>query len=1020
MLPQTPFQQFLAPRIATVRRRLGEMIWHVEADVTEIKQSQPTHEHRPVTDVAESSFNLIDNLPMTWGRKHQQCWWHVKLPAFEGRRWLRWDDEGEATLYRRDGDGDGTWTPHHGIDPGHLQAPLPDDATELLVESICCRSGVWVHGESQGLSHEGSQFRGAKLLSRDEGAWRAWHDFDVLIGLCALLYKRTLPRPYGPNAGNDIGMSGGELFGAGGYRSPIESAPPLLRKILRGLTAAADAFDREGPAAAADVSTALLADLPAADHEIKGIITGHAHIDLAWLWPERVGDFKAVHSFATADALMSEYPDMHFGYSQPASYEAVERRSPSLLERVKTRCKDRGRWEPTGAMYVESDTQLPCGEALVRAIEIGQEGFADLSGEESRVLWLPDVFGYSAVMPQLLSGFDVPYFFTTKMHWSAATRFPHSAFRWQSNDGSEVLGFIAWEHYNLAATPRELDWASTNQRQSDVFPETLVCVGYGDGGGGVNATMCERINRMADLAELPRCEWGRIDSFFDRMSEVTSDLPTWRGEMYLEYHRGVQTTHVHLKQAYRAAERALQVAEAVRCATGGGPVDVHDWKRVCWTQFHDVLPGSSIQEVYQEIVPELHGITDRLLTQAASELGGDGEACVFNPIACERVEVIDGRAVLLPPLAGVALNELEAVDAAVVMRDGKTLDNGRVRVTFDDDGHVASLWVDGEAVELAGRACGLLSFADVPANYDAWEVERYTLSLGVEEARPADLSWTGDDARQELAVTRPVGSKSTATTRFILEAASAVLRVEVDLDLQDEQTLIKLTVPTKYDAADAVYGGPFGSVTRGQSGNTVADDARFEVPASRWMCVGDAGGAGVMLLTEATYGAGCRDGLLHVSLARSALITRHDQDLHLRDFDAYGEGGYQKCSDIGKHTIKLAIGRFNPAAKRREQPAQLADLLFTPAIAYTGKPVSAGLERLEDMPSVAAAWAKPEADGWTLRLHETLGRRGSIRPRLTSATMTRVDLRGEPSGDTENATIVKPHDLVSLRMVRCS
>ena len=244
---------------------------------------------------------------------------------------------------------------------------------------------------------------------------------------------------------------------------------------------------------------------------------------------------------------------------------------------------------------------------------------------------------------------------------------------------------------------------------------------------------------------MPRTRWGRIDGFFDRLAEAWDDLPTWRGEMYLEYHRGVQTTHVALKQAYRAAERALQTHEAVRCAAGGGPLDDADRKRVCWAQFHDVLPGSSVQEVYDEVVPELRGFAERSLAAAASELGDDGDDCVFKPIACERIETIDGECFELPPLAGVRLSDLLPLEFRPVSRDGDVLDNGRVRVAFTDDGRVASLAIDGEAIELAGPACTLVCLSDVPANYDAWDVDRHTMSLGQEQLAPP--SWRGRATR---------------------------------------------------------------------------------------------------------------------------------------------------------------------------------------------------------------------------------------------------------------------------------
>ncbi|MEM7809554.1 MAG: glycoside hydrolase family 38 C-terminal domain-containing protein, partial [Planctomycetota bacterium] len=918
-------------------------------------------------------------------------WWRIELPTLEGRHYLRWDDEGEATLYRRHGDG---WTPHHGIDPGHLEVPLPEGETTLLIESICCRTGVWVAGGKQGLSPEGSLFRGASVLRRNDDAWHAWHDLDILLGLCDLLYRQALPRPYSAGAGNDIGQSSGELFNSGGYRTPVEAAPPILRQILRKLTSAADAYDRSGAAAFREKTSAILADLPAEPQAINATLTGHAHIDLAWLWPERVGDFKAVHSFATAEHLMGEYPELHFGYSQPASYEAVERRAPELIDRVKARIGE-GNWEATGAMYVESDTQLPCGEALVRAIALGQAGFESLSGDASRVLWLPDVFGYSACLPQLLSGFDVPYFFTTKMHWSGGTRFPHSAFEWQSYDGSSVLGFIAWEHYNLSALPSQLDWAAMNQRQSDVFPDTLACTGYGDGGGGVTATMCERTRRMNNLATLPKSQWGRIDGFFDRMALVRDELPTWQGEMYLEYHRGVQTTHVELKQAYRAAERGLQLHEAARCIVGDGPMDDADWKRVCFAQFHDILPGSSIQEVYGETNPELQSIADRQTQAAIERLGGEGDS-VFNPLPCERAVVLDGKPRLVPPLCVAKLDSLEALPAEPVRAEGTTLDNGRVRVTFDDAGGVSSMSVDGHAVVLAGSAGRLFALPDAPANYDAWDIDRHTLSAGELVDTPVELHVEGDDGRRTVRVSRSVGQKSRVELSFSLSVDSPVLEIESDIDWQDEQTLLKMVWPTEYRVADVLYGAPYGSTSRSQTGNTIADDAAFEVPASRWAAIGDTqGGDGLMLVTEASYGMGARDGLLHVSLVRSAMITRADEDVQLRDFDAYGQDGHQAFSDIGRHRVRLAVGRFDPASERHEQPAQLADLLFTPVLRTNGTPANAGLLGIDGVPSVTAAWAKPEPDGWTLRLHETLGRRGTLTLRLADGvTATRTDLRG--------------------------
>lgn len=1029
MLPRTPFIQFLAPRIARAQSRLAEQTWRIDTTPLEVRRSAATHEHHPAKIIDSVEFEPVDlaSLPNTWGIKFQQCWWRVNLPKGGEPRYLHWKDQAEATLYVRPRAG-AAWTPSYGIDPAHRYAPLPNAAGEVVIESICCRTGIWVTGEPSGVSDAGSVFEGAFLAYRDEDAWQAWHDLDVLIGVCRLLYGQALPRPYDPS---DPGGGANPLFGGGGYRAPVEVAPPLLRKLLHRLTDAIDALEQDGITAMRKVARAIFREFPAEPWAMRAVLTGHAHVDLVWKWPERIGEFKAVHSFATVNTLMEKYPELHFGYSQPASYEAVQRRSPELMRQVRRRI-DKGNWEPTGAMYVESDTQIPCGEALVRAVELGQAGFRDLSGADAPVLWLPDVFGYSGAIPTILAGFDVPYFFTTKMHWSGATRFPHSAFRWAGADGSEVIGFIAFDSYNLAATPREMKWAADNQRQAAVFNETLCATGWGDGGGGPSESMCERARRMTNLATLPRCQWGRIDDFFDRLAKVRDELPIWRGEMYLEFHRGVQTTHGHLKAAYRAAERGLQAHEAARCALGGGPIDEHAWKRVCFAQFHDYLPGSSIQEVYDEGVPELEAIALRARDAAIEELaidsssdaesGANAVECVFNPLPIERIELVDGRPVRLPPLRGMALSVLGAVESAPVQRSRNTLDNGRVRVQLRKDGRIGAMSVDGREIALAAPMCGLMSFPDQPAVWDAWDVERPTLSLGTLSLGPVRARFERYESRQIARYTRKIAPKSTATVSYILEAAAPVLKVEIELDWQDPQTLLKVVFPTRYAGQNARYGAPFGSTLRPQAGNTVGDEARFENPASRWACVADETESdGLMLMTQAKYGAGCRDGLLHLSLVRSASVTDADDNVPLRDFEAYGGSGHMQHSDLGRHVVRFAIGHFRADAPRREQPAALAETLYTPPIRYSGLPVSAGLLGIDGGDSLVPAWAKPEAGGaWTLRLHETLGRRGAATLRIAADWKARlIDLRGEAIGAVREGRIdFAPYSLISVRLER--
>ncbi|MEM6394246.1 MAG: glycoside hydrolase family 38 C-terminal domain-containing protein [Planctomycetota bacterium] len=1001
MLPDTHFHQFILPRLVQGRARLASLIWRDATPPLPVMQTPPTAAHRTLQDVAEDEFKPVPETPFHWGTMFDQCWWRLKLPEDAAGRYLLWRDEGEATVYANG-------VPVYGIDPGHHYAPIPDGVTELTVESLCARTGVWVDNAEQGIDDtKGSHFRGAVLADRNEDAWHAWHDLDVLMQVMELLEKPEYLERHG-------------MWGKGGYRPELTEADPLLRRLIHRTNQAMDAFDAEGVAACRSALSEIYQDFPAAPDEMTALLTGHAHIDLVWLWPERAGEFKAVHSFANALSMIERYPEVVFGYSQPASYEAVAQRSPTLMQRVGDAIKT-GHWEPTGALYVESDVQLPCGEALVRAFALGQQGFRELQGRDSQCVWIPDVFGYSACLPTIMAGFDVPYFYTTKLHWSGATRFPYSSFRWVGMDGSEAVSHISWHHYNQAIKPNELKNAAYRHRQSHVHGEALFPCGYGDGGGGLNESMCERARRLSNLASMPRAQWGTIEGFFDRLNTTRDTLPAWRGEMYLEYHRGVQTTNGPLKSAFRAAERSLQVHEAVRCATGGGPVDQTAWKRVCFAQFHDYIPGSSIAEVYEEHIPELEGIAQSVLEQAQAELDatasdaeGDPQDCVFNPLAMPRRELIDGQVVELPPLTGVTVADLQPIETEPVQATTETLSNGRVDARFTPAGELAALAVDGHAVALAAPGAQVLTFEDVPAVYDAWDIDRYALSQSEHHNEPAEARVDLDAGVGRVAFERALPGVGRITLTYTLEPGSPVLGIDIDLELTKPQCLVKLAFPTGYTGREARYGGPFGSVRRPQWPGPLANEAMFENPGSRWACVADDDERdGLMLVTEAKYGFGAVEGLLHVSLARSAKYTAANKRGGTTTLETDKHGNF--C-DLGHHHIRLAVGRFSAQAPRAEQPAALTDLLYTPCLRYTGQPVSAGMLSLEAPASLVPAWAVPGDNGnWTLRLHETLGSRGPLGIRLAEGlTAQHVDLRDLPV-DAPLDT-VSPYQLRSLRI----
>lgn len=1021
MLPANPLLQLVPARVYAALNRVRPLVWRDVARVSDIRATAAAPVHRTFAKAKREPLAPV-RTPAHWGKLWDQRWFRFTLPAALVRRtdlYLAWDDQAESTLYV-----DGR--PHYGFDVAHQQAPLPRGARELWIEGVVCQTGIW-HPAATGLDAAGSRFAGARLLERDEAHWGLYHDLLALDGLA----REELRSFFGEDAAK---------FGGFGERPVLHKVSPLLRRLLRGLEEGLDAYETAGAEAARRRLARLFRELPAAPTATRALLTGHAHIDLVWLWPEKVGEFKAVHTFATANRLFERYPEFRFGYSQPASYAAVGRRSPELLADVKKRIREK-RWDAIGATEVESDTLLACGEALARSFLVGQRRFAELRGSPSRLLWLPDVFGYTPCLPQLMRETGVDYFYTTKLAWSALTRFPHSSFVWRGHDGSEVVCHISHEcGYNQQATAEQLRLGELAHRQSDVHHEFVAPTGFGDGGGGATEEMCERARRYADLAGLPRARWGNLEPFFDRLSRLRPGLPTYQGELYLEYHRGTYTTHGDIKAGMRRAERALQTHEAARCALGGGPLDERAWRRVIFAQFHDYIPGSSIHEVYDEARVELAAIARGALEAAARELGEKGGTALFNPLPRPRLHLLGEdksgavAAVRLPPLGGAPLSGLERVEGlAPVRATPRRLDNGRVRADIDPQGRVSRLEIDGREIALRAPLGELVVYPDRPHLFEAWDIDRHSLALGEPVRAKAQVSVErADAAGATIVCARSLGEAGEATIRYTLEAGAAHLRVEVELDWRRPEALLKMLFPTAYAGRQARYGAPFGSVSRSQAPGELADEAKWEVPASRWAAVADeTEGDGLFVATEAKYGFGCRDGVLSLSLVRSAKITAEGGDTR--------SGGSHPASirrtraastfsDLGRHRIALAVGRHDAGAPREEQAAALADTLFTAPVEYRGGVAGAGLLGIEGGETLHPVWAKPADAGrgaWVLRLNETLGRRGRARVRLASGWRARrVDLRERPlSGGVraarEGVTVdYTPYALVSLLVER--
>ncbi|RZS58590.1 alpha-mannosidase [Sphaerotilus mobilis] len=1021
MLPSSPLLQLVPARAHAVLARLRDRIWRPAGTVT-IEASQAQAEHRPWAQARHEALAPVTTLPEHWGRLWDQRWFRLTLDAAAQARddlYLAWDDQAEATLYV-----DGL--PYYGFDPVHHHAPLPAGPHEVWIEAVACQTGIWIEGAT-GLDAAGSRLAGARLLQRDDATWALFHDLAALDDLMRLLLRR------------EYGADGAQNFQGFGTRPVLGPIDPLLRRLLREIDAVIDAYQADGVDAGRARAAQAYAGLKAGPTALNAVLTGHAHLDLVWLWPEVVGEFKAVRTFAIANRLMARYPEFRFGYSQPASYEAVERRSPEIMAAVRERLAS-GQWDATGATEVESDTVLACGEALARSFLIGQRRFEALRGSPARVLWLPDVFGYTPCLPQIMKQCGVDYFYTTKLSWSAISAFPHTSFVWRGHDGSEVVTHLGCKlGYNQTAEATHLDTNAREHRQSDVHDEFLAPTGYGDGGGGTTEAMLERARRYADLAGLPRARWGNIEPFFDRLQARRAQLPTYQGELYLEYHRGTYTTHAAVKLGLRQAERALQVHEAVRCATGAGPIDEAVWRRVVFAQFHDYIPGSSIHEVYVEARAELAAITQQAGVAAQTELAGsshepvgaDRAAALFNPLPRARQHRIGTDAVTLPPLAAATLADLPRTPLAPVVArlDAMaTLDNGRVIARFDRAGRIAALRVDGVDLALRAPLCELIAYPDQPHLFEAWDIDRQTLSLGEAVTGDARITLTQDNAgAATLSCARSLGEDGEATLHYTLEAGASALRLRIELDWRRPERLLKLVFPTAYAGRQARYAAPFGSVLRSQVPGEQADEAKWEVPASRWAAVADeTEHEGLFVVSQAKFGWTCRDGTLGLSLVRSAAVTCSDAVMGgtpISHPQAMRRDPGASYSDLGAHEIELAIGLHRADAPRNDQAAAWADLIDTPPLPVAnGSTAAAGLLGLDGGETLQPVWAQPLSPGrWVLRLNETLGRRGSTRLQLAEGwRASLVDLRGLPvdGGQAIDAVAYGPYGLVSVLIER--
>lgn len=662
----------------------------------------------------------------------------------------------------------------------------------------------------------------------------------------------------------------------------LDLGNPRRWDILYALERALDAVslsDIAGTAAAAreHLSPVLAQPAAASAHKITAI--GHAHIDSAWLWPVRETVRKVARTASSVTALLADEPEFKYAMSSAQQYEWLAQHRPEVFAKVKNAVAE-GRFIPVGGMWVESDTNMVGSEAMARQFTYGQRFFRENFGMECTEVWLPDSFGYSAALPQIVKQAGAKWFLTQKISWNTVNKFPHHTFNWEGIDGTRVFThFPPADTYNSQLSGAELAHAVRNFRDKGASSHSLIPFGWGDGGGGPTREMLARAKRTSNLEGSPRVTIQSPAEFFAAAQAEYPNAPVWKGELYLEIHRGTYTSQALTKQGNRRSEHLLREAE-LWCATAAtrGLIDYpHDeldriWKLVLLNQFHDILPGSSIAwvhreaaEQYAKIAQDLNALIDAA-TAALAPAVAPGPTAAGDPLrACEQWERLGGQTLLFNaspfPRRGIAALSAgvpaPAAAAVTVKREAGevVVHNGLMTVRFGADGVISSIVdvaADRELVP-AGQGANLLQLhADFPNMWDAWDIDEFYKNTVTDLRELDSLTAELADGAAEVAITRSF-RESRITQRVRIAPDSKTITVENEVDWHERETLLKAAFPLDIHADHARFETQYGHIQRATHENTSWDNARFEVCAHRWVHVGEPG-FGAAVVNDSTYG----------------------------------------------------------------------------------------------------------------------------------------------------------------------
>lgn len=882
-------------------------------------------------------FRLWD----TWGGYDKVAWFRssVKIPEeFKKHKVaLRFlvgprdggDSTAETLLYI-----DGS--PVQGIDIWHEEALLDETITaknEIQI-SLKAWSGVLAPPKWR-------TFKLAQLIALDEKVDRFYFTADTLLRCCSLLNDHDLRRIRLTKLLNDTFKKVNFLnFREEEYYTSVYEA----------------LFFVEG-------ELGKLAKIQEIKPTVYGV--GHSHIDMAWLWRLCATREKASRTFSTVLNLMKQYPEYRFMHSSPQLYKFLKEDYPEIYAQIKEKIQD-GTWEITGGMWVEPDTNIPSGESLVRQFVYGKRFIREEFDRETTLVWLPDVFGYSAAMPQIMKKSGMKYFMTTKISWNQYNHFPYDTFLWKGIDGTEIFThFIttpeegSWFYtYNGHMDPEEVTGVWKNYKDKDKNDELLIAYGWGDGGGGPTREMLEQSRVMKNIPGIPKVEMTTAEDYFERIySKVDQDaLGKWDGELYFELHRGTYTSQAANKRYNRKAEILLHDIEFLSAFTDmrkgkrDYPKEALDalWERVLLNQFHDILPGSSIRQVYEDTAADYEHVKKeggKLLESALAGLTEDihiaeDSVIIYNTAGYQRSDYVQipygtqvnkktvfisengilpsqetEEAILayvenVPAYGYLSLKICQDVETGTgdmaIGTDGA--ENRFYKMKLNDNGEIMYLYdkENDRAVNCGEPMNVFTAFEDKPQRFDAWDVDVYYKEKPYRKFTLVS-SEVVENGRAR-AVLRQVWTfnKSTVTQDMIFYADTRRIDFKTTVDWKEKQVFLKTYFPVAVHSEEASYDIQFGSIKRPTHTNNEWDFARFEVPGHKWADLSE-GGYGVALLNDCKYGWDIHENVIGLSLIKSAVRPDEtaDRGRHEFTYSLYPHMGSLSQSDVEKMAYNL-------------------------------------------------------------------------------------------------------------------